>query len=115
MEKRIEREKRLSSLHNLSPSSIKKLEDQMWGDSDEDTSKTESKDRKKQKNLLKKLNPKKPHQESPEKPATKKKSAIESKVDSPKTTAKKEKAASEKSVAKKTTSQEGFTYQKDSS
>ncbi|MEP5612344.1 MAG: hypothetical protein ABJP45_08840 [Cyclobacteriaceae bacterium] len=39
MEKRLEREKRLSSLNKLSETSIKKLEDQMWGDSDDDTSK----------------------------------------------------------------------------
>ncbi|MEP1093830.1 MAG: hypothetical protein ABJG78_01905 [Cyclobacteriaceae bacterium] len=39
MEKRLEREKRLSNLNKLSATSIKKLEDQMWGDSDEDVDK----------------------------------------------------------------------------
>ena len=36
LERRQEREKRLSNLNKLSPTSIKKLEDQMWGDGDDD-------------------------------------------------------------------------------
>lgn len=45
MEKRLEREKRLSSLNKLSETSIKKLEDQMWGDSDEDANKITEKEK----------------------------------------------------------------------
>ena len=83
-ERRANREKKLSNVNELSESSLKKLEDQMWGDSDDEVSRSGEK-----------------KSQEPTKESSSKKSAL--KEEKPKKEATKKKTVASKSTKKATT------------